>query len=106
MVIVIACAGNDDLRKYCTEAAVLAQVFDRSGDVSEQVDHCVKSNQAALDSMSGQERDQAEACIECIARTKTEECGCCTTNGEYDVVRSGECKAACDTAGHKTFCDK
>jgi hypothetical protein len=107
----LAAGCSDPLEQYCREAVILGQVFGPSGGVSEQYDACLESSSERLDAIPAPAADEAEACIQCIADTPSEECGCCTTTsfetGEtwLDVTRGeSECRSACDTSGHRTFC--
>lgn len=107
VVTLLACGGQSDVEKACREALVLAQIFDEAEGTSVELETCVHNSEAALEKMSGGDLEQAEACIACIARTSSEECGCCTTDGKYDVVHSenSSCQSECDTPGHTAYCE-
>jgi hypothetical protein len=102
-LVIMAACGNNDAEQYCKEAMTLAGLLEGNDYAEDDLKACVARVKEDLQALDADARHEAETCIACIADTEEEECGCCTTNGNLDIL-STDCKSDCDSDGFEEFC--
>src|SRR5687767_2264771 len=91
------------IEDYCREAYILAQLWTEDMD-EEAYEECVLGVEEDLETLEEEDRQQVQACIQCISDTETEECGCCTIDGELEILQSA-CADDCDSEAFHAFCE-